>query len=1233
MAIRQNKLSRSKKHSQKKLLILSFLFTSLFLISFLRNIDMNFTQNISDQNNVNDFEFTNLATQNLDDDNSYSGIGAPWNVTHYANYTKSNLAVSFTNNSYDDTHAKVELYDEWMGYQMNSTITNLYDTRNWINGTFHAGNFGGSPSGTNDSEYIANWTFYDGDIGPHNNPTSGNYFDGSTSTSGFEDCLELRVEDDSGSYDVGDKCWWETNIQIDRGDVDEAWLSFAAFPKYSDGYNNHWVLQIIINDKIIWGNGLQSMIDASGNSNGQWYNPYPIYIDSQDTQIFPAGVKNLNVTFEFKRVSGTAPSAYYAYYTVLFDNVSLIVKSKAKPSQLELQLNDKDVKDNANYGEGNLGVLGNWNGSLQSSVIANFSSNANWPLTYDNDGNIISYKIELDANLNLFTTRLTPETYYTADPSLIYQGSSFISSNNSNSNWTTYAHMEIPAGYEETNITIEYPLDYNLTKLSFSQFTVPFSQTSIRTYGNKKVINIPASSITSNTNMFWKLEAESPNYCSELDIYNGPTITGPWELNNTFLSGEYINITGKIVSPQLDISGYVGQTMAHLYIRFPDGTIWAAENQIKQVNGDGMVYFDPFMIPDTDIPSYKAGEYQAIILWNNSYSSNDLNETGIIYKKFTVIHDSTLEPDQGIDFIENVFDDRVINIKVSYNDLINNKAIENATVYTDYTGSPEPLSEIGPGYYLYEFNASKASAGNNTITIYAEHDYYLNKEVNITVEVVKETVLTVEKDFFTRSWNDNFTVKFNYTEKNTGFGIDAKDNISIDWLGDYHLIQPVIGQYELECNTSAYNSLTLQSLLISIDKYQYEAQSVLIRVQITELETYLKLFVNQNPTNYSDSVHVELGETINITVQYRDNLTNNHLAGATVNLTGLGLTLNDTGYQYTKIIGADVLDQGITAVTVFAQKENYKPQSINFFIEVGEKATVLQLFLNGEDKTSNPVFNLTITEKLNITVKYTELTGTYIPNAIVELIGEGISTNLTRDDALKQYYIELDTIGLGIRVNSFSIIARATNYKIQTINPYITINRISTLINISSQITAKPGDDVSLKVTLIDTYFGGAIKDVIVTYRWAYGQGELNDTNNDGTYEGFLENVPEGTYTITITAFGGDEYDFESKEITLIVSRPTVSAGPDLSWLIYVLVGGIIGLVMFFTLYQTHFKYPPKVRKIRKLRKKIRKEKKIKPISIGKREEIIKSTIQDQKAIIEFEPKLSENKISEYKES
>ena len=275
-----------------------------------------------------------------------------------------------------------------------------------------------------------------------------------------------------------------------------------------------------------------------------------------------------------------------------------------------------------------------------------------------------------------------------------------------------------------------------------------------------------------------------------------------------------------------------------------------------------------------------------------------------------------------------------------------------------------------------------------------------------------------------------------------------------------------------------------------------------------------------------------------------------------------------------------------------------------------ERAPNFNLFLNGENKTIDPIFNLPITSSLNITIKlFDNKTGSHINEAIIQLIGEGLLTNFTENNVLQQYTLILDTSDLNVGIKLFSIIAQATDYQAFTLDIRVTITRISTSITTvtgESLLSAKTGQDFRLKLLLNNTDFGGIIKGATISFVWDYGLGELTDLDNDGIYEITLQNIKGGAHIITITAFAGDLYEFETYEIVLNV---VAESGLDLTWIVVSLVGGIVGLVTIFLSYQKHFKYPPIVRKIRKLKKKIKKGKKTKLILINKREDIINNNL------------------------
>jgi len=282
---------------------------------------------------------------------------------------------------------------------------------------------------------------------------------------------------------------------------------------------------------------------------------------------------------------------------------------------------------------------------------------------------------------------------------------------------------------------------------------------------------------------------------------------------------------------------------------------------------------------------------------------------------------------------------------------------------------------------------------------------------------------------------------------------------------------------------------------------------------------------------------------------------------------------------------------------------------VSYTVFFDDYQTNLQLFLNGEDKTLSPSTELPIGQNLTITVKYTNQTGGHIPGAGIQLTGVGIIENLKEfaDNYSKTINV---TQQLSMGINYLTIEAIKTNYQTKLINPTITVRKINAeIITVSgeSNINIDVGQDAQLEVMLNDTDNDELIRGAIVTYTW-WDRDPIPRvlTENNGIYEGEIENPPEGLYTITISVFAGEDYEFEDFEITLNVGVYIPGTQPDFGWLIYILIGAILGLVLLFTLYQTHFKYPPIVRKIRKLKKKVRKSKKTKQILVNTREQLIK---------------------------
>ena len=931
------------------------------------------------------------------------------------------------------------------GYKMEAVVHDLYDKRNWVNGTFDEGPDDGSESaGDDDSSYALNWTF--GSVSTENsNPFSGNYLNGVGDTIS-ESALELRMDDtasDANEFDQYDRCWWETSFQIPRDDVLEAEVSLMIYP-YTQYYpstggtdpnfGTHWSIQVYVNDVSIDDKNLLWLQNA-----GSPWVPLTLQLTNwlDNPTVFPAEEKDMSLKIQLIRNGPTfLYSEYGTYHIVYIDNVSLTVKAEAKPEQLGLNINQTNYVNDIDWSTGSTEITGNWNGSQSQLVYANYSTDEIWTLD--------DYEVDFETDLNLYATKHSPETNYETNTESI--GTSFSVINNSLVSWESYAYINVPTGYEETEMKIEFPTDVNITWISSAQQPSinVLSQCVNSTPG---ILKVNVTSISPTPDGFWKLKAISSNYMENLDIYSNST--GIWTLDNEFISGEYINITAEVFDSPL-ITSYIQQTKAYLYIRFPNGSIWNTEIQAKSPNANGDVYFDLIKIPDLP-PKYEVGEYEAIIMWNNSYSNLGLNETGIILKKFIVKHSSTLTPVQA--YYEDVFENSLIDLKVELKDTVNNYPIENAEVYfKNFTNGIQYFTDIGAGFYLFDdFNVSGANTGNNTLIINATSPSYTDSTTNFTINVIRFTTLTAEEyPYLQVQWNINFTIHLNFNETLSGAGIITTP--TNNWLGETNTIMVMDGVYEIECNTSVYEVNKLHSLLINVDEIGYESQSILIKIDLLEREAYINdIFLYSVNHTEDKSIQINSGDLLNITVAYRDVESNNFIRNATVKLIGetLTKTLNESiafnHYNITLNSTTD-LDVGVTFLSIVAQKQNYTFVSELLTIYVGEIGTNYSIYLNGTDKTRIPTLLTTVDKDVVIDFTFRESAGLkkIINDALVSINGSGISELLIQQGLDTNYTVTINKNTLNRGINFLTIYVTKVGHLPQSLLLTIQIAQIQT---------------------------------------------------------------------------------------------------------------------------------------------------------------------------------------------
>jgi hypothetical protein len=384
-----------------------------------------------------------------------------------------------------------------------------------------------------------------------------------------------------------------------------------------------------------------------------------------------------------------------------------------------------------------------------------------------------------------------------------------------------------------------------------------------------------------------------------------------------------------------------------------------------------------------------------------------------------------------------------------------------------------------------------------------------------------------------------------------------------------------------------------QNTTISLDDLYL---NITYTVIFPAFQTNIQLFFDGVNKTSNPKYDHPVGNDLNITVKYPDEV-GNHISGAVVqlsgNLTGT-LTEDIANKQYTIIIDANDMNVGIFLFKIVAHKINFELSTINPELTVTPTETqALQLFLNGEDKTLDPLVDIPLDSLINITIKYKTLLGTPITGATITLLGEGIIETLNESVVFNQYSVFVNSsIKLIPDANLLKVEAKKLNYEDQEIEPRITVRKINaviTAVNNTDTLGIQPGEDANIQVYINNTDINEIIKGAIVTYSWDQIDGILDDADNDGIYEVIILNVPVGTHSIIINAFGGDKYDFISLEFIVVASKPA-----DASFLFRILlILGIvvsIGLSGYLYAYQKVLKYPKTVRKVRKYRRTLKKE-------------------------------------------
>ncbi len=461
-------------------------------------------------------------------------------------------------------------------------------------------------------------------------------------------------------------------------------------------------------------------------------------------------------------------------------------------------------------------------------------------------------------------------------------------------------------------------------------------------------------------------------------------------------------------------------------------------------------------------------------------------ERGTNYILYLNETDSTSDPSYQLT------DNQLLNITVSYIDTILTEHISGAIVDINGSGISEPLNEAFNNYSV-EINSTDLNLGVNFLTIYAQKETYEPQSILITIEVIQiGTNLTLYKNrtditavpSIKQYTNEILNITVSYQEVASPYSHVSGAIVEINGSGISEQLNEAFNNYSVLIDTTDLNQ-GANFLTIYARKDKFEPQTILLTIEIIQIETNLTLYIDGTDITDVPSITQYTNQSLNITVSYQEAASPyNHVSGATVEINGSGISkvFNEAFNNYSVLINTTVLNLGANFLTIYAHKDNYEPQMIFLTIEIIRIETNLTLYKNGIDITAIPSIKQYTNQILDITVSYKEATGPYkhVSGAIVDINGSGISKVF--NELGTNYSVLIDTTNLNQGANFLTIYARKDNYEPLTILLTIEIIQIETDLKLflnRVDKTNEPSIDVitleTLNITIKYTTYGTGV--------------------------------------------------------------------------------------------------------------------------------------------------------------
>jgi len=663
-----------------------------------------------------------------------------------------------------------------------------------------------------------------------------------------------------------------------------------------------------------------------------------------------------------------------AYITVYIDDISFIKTVAPTPEQVQLEFATDSVVSPISYTTG-----------IYNTTIVNASY---WTVSPVYVELLSNTTISFDYEARLLSHRFTDSNWQTdvSDYGVRYSVSA-----GSSPTLSFYSYVGYLGGYEEPEMIIRYPMDWENATISDPFLTDLTSSCTISTGS----ISIPSSIL--DRLGWWQIDLESPNYAKSMNIQKFDVSSG-WQNAISYRVGNETRPSIEI-GTSTEIPSVLSNVNISWYL--PNGTLWYYESASGGV--DGSINGSSQILDNS-----MAGTWEIGYIWING------TEVAFVTTTFDVYHSSTLTP---LDSMIETDMGEVVTGRVRFLDGDNGRYLmDDAIIKANWSGMSLSFnSNPTKNWWEVDLDTSLTGAGLFVVEANASLPYYDIAFCQFSVIATNVTRLTSPNSPWTSvAWESTAVLTFNYQRYDPigsswiPIANDSLDVVAtVNWtLGEWTIVETgIAGIYEMSVNTGA-KPIGNYLLNVSFSKPAHQTKQIVLALIITPQVSTLHIF---NGT----STQVDIEDSIVLKMNYTD--TGGHyIDGATILVdevipsTGLSISSIDPVSGESGNYSVSIIVNGIGVYTIrfLASKDDYQSASGVFVIVVNDVPTLLTV-------TSGETAEIGLGDPFTATYHFEMFNSTPIQGAVMSVFYSGPLGGLSWSDPVDEgsgdYSVEFDS--------------------------------------------------------------------------------------------------------------------------------------------------------------------------------------------------------------------------------